>query len=75
MKKATTLKYLNIILAILFINQALSGYFSTYIQEYSYDLYTILHKNLGTVFICTVVLHFILNWNWVKATFFKKKKT
>ena len=71
MKKAALLKIINPIMALLFITQALSGIFHGYLMEVSYEAFEIIHEIGGYIFIFLVVFHFILNWNWIKNTFFK----
>lgn len=74
MKKTTLLKIINPLLALLFITQALSGIFHDYLMEVSYETFEIIHGIGGYVFVFLVVVHFTLNWNWVKSTFFKHNK-
>ena len=70
MTKVTALKILNPILALLFINQATTGLLA---DELPREAFEILHEGGGYCLIAAVVLHVVLNWNWVKATFFRKK--
>ena len=70
MKRNTALKILNPVLAVLFINQALSGIFH---HQISYEAFEILHKAAGKVFIGLVVVHFVLNFNWIKANYLKRR--
>ena len=70
MTKATALKILNPILALLFLNQAATGLLA---DELPREAFEILHEGGAYVLIAAVALHVFLNWNWVKATFFRKK--
>jgi len=70
MKRNAMLKILNPILGILFLNQILSGFFH---DALPHEAFEILHEGGGIAFTAAVVLHVILNWNWVKATFFKSR--
>ena len=70
MTKATALKILNPILALLFLNQAATGLLA---DELPREAFEILHEGGAYLLIAGVVLHVFLNWNWVKATFFPKK--
>jgi hypothetical protein len=70
MKRNTALKILNPVLLVLFINQALSGLFHS---KYSYEAFELLHETAGKIFIGLLVLHIILNFNWIKANYLKKK--
>jgi hypothetical protein len=71
MKKASALKILNPIVAVLFLNQTVTGVLGPSVIDYT--LYKVIHGWAGYLFAATVILHFILNWTWVKSTFFKKK--
>jgi len=69
MKKATLLKIVNVLMALLFVNMAVTGVFSGAIG----DLVDLVHVKAGYLFIALAALHIILNWTWIKSTFFKKK--
>ena len=70
MKKNTALKILNPILLILLFNQAATVLFGA---KLSHETFEILHKGGGMVFIGLAVLHLILNFNWIKISYFHKK--
>lgn len=67
MKKNTALKILNPVLAVLLINQVLTGLFG---RELSHEAFEIFHKKAALVLATLVVLHLILNFNWIKANYF-----
>lgn len=69
MMRNSILKTLNPILAILFLNQILTGVLHDAIPKEAYE---VLHEGGGILFALAAVLHLIFNWNWVKANFFKK---
>ncbi len=69
MKRNTMLKILNPILGLLLISQMLSGIFR---RGLTHEQFEILHKFGGFVLTGAVVLHVILNWNWIKGSFFKR---
>jgi hypothetical protein len=69
MKRNTALKIVNPLLAVLVANQILTGLFG---RSLSREGFEILHKDGGFVLAGVAVLHLILNWNWVKANFFKR---
>ena len=69
MKRNTMLKIVNPILGLLVVNQILTGVFG---QSLSREAFEILHKDGGFVFAAVAALHLILNWNWVKANYFKR---
>jgi uncharacterized membrane protein len=69
MKKNTLHKILNPILLVLFINQAVTVMF---LDELPRKAFEILHKGGGAVLLALIAIHFILNFNWVKANYFAK---
>jgi len=69
MKRNSILRILNPILAVLFLNQSLTGILHDTISREAYEF---LHGGGGILVTITVVLHVILNWNWIKATFYRK---
>ncbi|MEJ2023771.1 MAG: DUF4405 domain-containing protein [Deltaproteobacteria bacterium] len=69
MKRKSILKTLNPVLAILFLNQILTGIFHDAIPKGAYEF---LHEGGGILFAAGVVLHVILNWSWIKVNFYRK---
>ena len=69
MKRNFILKILNPILAILFLNQILTGILHDVIPKEAYEF---LHEGGGISFAVAAVLHVFLNWNWVKANFYRR---
>ena len=69
MKRNTALKILNPILLVLFVSQAITGLFHTNIP---YKAFELLHEDGGKILIGLIVVHIILNFNWVKANYFPK---
>jgi hypothetical protein len=69
MKRNTLHKILNPILAVLAINQAATALLS---DELSPKVFEILHQGCGFVLLGLIALHFVLNFNWVKANYFAK---
>lgn len=68
MNRNRLLKILNPILGVLMVNQILTGMFS---EQLPHEAFEVLHGGGGVLLTAGVVLHVILNWNWVKANFFK----
>ena len=68
-KKNTALKIVNPILFILIINQLMTGFFR---MKLSRDTFVVLHERGAIVLACVVVVHIILNFNWIKANYFHK---
>lgn len=69
MKRNSALKALNPVIAILLVNQLLSGFFSGRISHRSFE---IRHEGGGIVLAIAIALHVILNWNWIKSSYFAK---
>jgi predicted ferric reductase len=76
MKKQKILKILNLFLLLTFLLTALALIFYKFIPsevQGSEILYE-AHEISGLIFILLGIFHFILNFNWVKAMYFKKSK-
>ena len=76
MNTQKALKILNVFLVLSFLTTALALIFYKFIPseiQGSEFLYAI-HAVAGAIFIILGILHFILNFKWVKAVYFKKKK-
>ena len=69
MKRNYILKILNPVLAVLFLNQILTGILHDAIPKEAYEF---LHEGGGISFAVAAVLHVILNWNWVKTNFYRR---
>jgi hypothetical protein len=39
----------------------------------SYKTFALFHKTGGTILLCLIALHVILNFNWIKANYFLRK--
>jgi len=72
MKKNSVLKIVNPILGVLLLNQVLTGLLHDVLPH---KVFEVLHEGGGIVFAIVAVLHVILNWNWIKANFFRKPPT
>ena len=69
MKKNTVLKVLNLILLAMFVNQAVTVLFR---EQLSLKAFQFFHKGGGAILLGLIAVHFILNFNWVKASYFPK---
>ncbi len=69
MKKNTALKIVNPILLILIISQAVTGLSR---MKLSPETFEVLHEGGGLILVGLVIVHFILNFNWVKENYFHK---
>ena len=70
MKRNTILRILNPILGILALNQILTGVFRGALSREAFE---IVHEEGGFVFAGAALLHVFLNWNWVKASFLRRR--
>ena len=68
MKRQSILRILNPILAVLVVNQVLTGIFH---EALPHETFEVMHENGGLVVAAAAILHVSLNWNWVKANFFR----
>ncbi len=69
MSNLKLLKILNPLLAIAFLVTALS----ILLSRLGYDLGN-AHPTAGLIFIILSLVHFVLNWNWVKLHIFGLKR-
>ena len=70
MKRNVALKILNPILALLILNQFVTAMAS---DAMSHDAFEVLHEEGGMVLFAVVLLNVILNWNWIRASYFRGK--
>lgn len=70
MKRNTMLKILNPILVVLLASQVMTGLLH---EVLPHEIFEIMHQGGGLVFALAALLHLILNWNWVKAQYFKSR--
>ncbi|MCK7504586.1 MAG: DUF4405 domain-containing protein [Desulfobacterales bacterium] len=71
MNKNAILKYLNPLLGTLFLLQAGSGLI---LKLAPTKIAGEIHELIGPLFVIVVILHFILNYAWVKSTYLKGRK-
>ncbi|MDO8302980.1 MAG: hypothetical protein Q7T18_07050 [Sedimentisphaerales bacterium] len=69
MKKNTLHKILAPILLVLIANQVTTGLLA---DELAPGAFVVFHKGGGIILAGLIVVHLILNFNWVKATYFSK---
>ena len=73
MNKALLLKIVNPLLGLSFLLQAVTGIMMARSIGLSFiEITSKAHGLNGSIMILLVIVHFSLNWSWVKATFFKK---
>lgn len=69
MNKTTILKFANLLLAISFLNQALTGFFH---HSFSRKVFELLHEGGAIILVALVLVHIYLNWGWIKSNFLSK---
>ena len=69
MKRNTVLKVLNPIIGIMLLSQILTGAFGLQLPHWAFENF---HRHSGYVLGIAILLHVILNWNWIKASYFRK---
>ena len=70
MKASAILKVLNPILAVLVLNQAITGIFSGVMPR---PVFEAIHQAGGIAMAAAATLHLTLNWSWVRANFLRKR--
>ena len=71
MNKRNLLKVVNILLAILILNQASTGLLKGLLPR---DVFEFLHEGGGVTIFIVAIVHVYLNWAWVKANLFSSRK-
>ena len=69
MTKNTARKILNPILAVLAVNQGVTIVLR---NRMTGEAFTFFHETIGVIFMVVIVMHFVLNLNWVKSSYFCK---
>jgi hypothetical protein len=72
MKRSTALKILNPVLLVMFVNQAVTVLFREGLPRGAFKVF---HMGGGTILLSLIAIHFILNFNWVKANYFPKSQS
>ena len=70
MTRNGTLKVVNPVLGILVLNQGMTAIFHGVLPE---KVFEVMHGVGGPLLLIAAITHLILNWNWIKATYFKSK--
>ena len=71
MNKNALLKIVNPIIALLALNQILSGVLR---DELPRGVFGVLHIYGAGLFALAVVCHVVLNWPWIQATYLRRKQ-
>ena len=70
MIKNRILKVLNPIIAILILNQAITGMFQEPISHHTYE---VVHGGASVVTVIAVIIYVTLDWKWISSNYFKRK--
>ena len=70
MSRNKGLKVVNVVLLVLLINQAATGMLAI---KLPYKAFQWAHERAAFVLLAVAAVHLVLNWNWVKTNYFKKK--
>ena len=70
MNKRNLLKIVNVLLAILILNQATSALFKDLLPH---ELFESLHEGGGVTLFIVALVHVYLNWAWVKSNLLTNK--
>ena len=70
MSKAKALKVVNVVLFVLLVNQAATGMLGMSLPHWAFEWG---HERAAFVLLAVAAVHLALNWNWIKANYFKKK--
>lgn len=65
------LKVLNLFLFVLLINQMAGAFLY---HRISHELFEWRHERAGILLAIVIVLHLLLNWNWIRTTYFKSQE-
>ena len=71
MNKRNLLKIVNIILAILILNQATTALLHDLLSR---DAFEFLHEGGGVILFVSALVHVYLNWAWVKTNILSGRK-
>ena len=66
MKRNSVLKVVNPILAVLLLNQVLTGLLREVLPG---EVFEVMHVGGGVLLALVAVMHVVLNWNWIRNNF------
>jgi hypothetical protein len=69
MKKNTILKITNPVLLVLGVSQIFTGIFAMSMPDEVFDIF---HRGCGIILFALIIFHVVLNYNWIKASYFRK---
>ncbi len=74
MNKVKALKFVNMVMAVLFVMVAVPGMLqSLFPGIIDYVTFRTIHPLAGQLFFIAAIAHIYLNFNWIKANILKRK--
>jgi hypothetical protein len=75
MNRLKALRIVNLLLIIVFFSIASSGllYWAGWLNI-PYSTFRVVHPFTGLTLVILVIIHLVLNYNWIKANYLKKRK-
>lgn len=70
MSKNRVLKVVNVILFMFIVNQAATGLLHSKLPHVVFEWG---HERAAYLLLTVAAIHILLNWNWIKVSYFKKK--
>jgi len=70
MQRNTVLKFVNPVLGLVVLSQLVTGALHGLLPR---QVFETMHQVGGIAVAAAVLLHVLLNWNWVKATYFRRR--
>jgi hypothetical protein len=70
MSRNKALKIVNVVLLVLLLNQLVSGLLAAN-GKLSHEGFEWLHARAAWLLLIVAAAHIVLNWNWIKASYFK----
>jgi hypothetical protein len=75
MNRVKALRVVNVLLFLVFLGIAISGLTAFLFPGLiPYSTFRLAHPLTGIALIALVIIHLVLNFNWIKANYLKKKK-
>ena len=72
MDKKTALKIVNVVLAVLILNQPFSAFLYSVTHRQAFET---MHVGGGIALLVLAAIHLMFNWNWVRINFLQNTKT
>jgi cytochrome b561 len=74
MNKKKALMIVNVFLALSFVFTAMGGLLRNFAPDaMPYDQFRAIHPKFGIATVVLVTIHLVLNWGWVKNSYFMRK--